>query len=175
MKIRHVLPVYCLLGQVGTGLADTDLIAPSVPRVGEYYTFQASLADKLGIHGTRSYLDRHGWQTQVGWAYNQERLDYEFNDKVNSTGRSLFKRTLVNSLRETAAHLPVTEGWQMWAENLYVGLLGNTAEESIKPDSITPSPQKSVGGKSKKIMVVSHMVSVSTDQVHMHPFVLDAT
>jgi len=106
------------------------------------FSIHDAFARKLEFSSENATLDRFGSRSQIGWIREYDRLGYNALDSINSSGRNLMQRSVVNGLRETAAALPFTKGWQEWAENLYIGSIGNTAEEQLNTSSATPSPSE---------------------------------
>ncbi len=99
----------------------------------------AAYPRELEIRATTAYLDRFGYQTAIGWTRLAEIDRYEIHAHVASAGKDVMRRSVIYSLRETAANMPIALGWHDWAENLFAGTVGNTIEGDVNTLSPLPS------------------------------------
>jgi hypothetical protein len=98
-----------------------------------------SYSRELETRGTAAYIDEFGYPSMINWVRASDAKGYGINASVASAGKSVMRRTVLYSLRETAAEMPLSLGWRNWAENLFAGTIGNTAEGEINTLSPMPS------------------------------------
>jgi hypothetical protein len=102
-------------------------------------TFWTKLTDNVDRSATIASLDRFGDITRLTWIKINDRFNYASLDYFNTSGKEVFEKTAVNGLRETAAHMPITDDWYAWAGSLWKGAIGNTAEEQLGGASVVPT------------------------------------
>jgi len=96
-------------------------------------------SQELGTRGTAAYINGFGYPSMDNWTMKENADGYKIHARVASAGKSVMRRTVLYSLRETAAEMPLSLGWRNWAENLFAGTIGNTVEGEINTLSPTPT------------------------------------
>ena len=96
-------------------------------------------SQELGTRGTAAYINGFGYPSMDNWTMKENADGYKIHADIVSAGKSVMRGTIFDSLRETAAEMPLSLGWRNWAENLWAGTVGNTPEGEIKTLSPVPS------------------------------------
>jgi hypothetical protein len=103
-------------------------------------------ARELGTRGTAAYINGFGYPSMNNWIMEEDIDGYGIHADVTSAGKSVMRGAIFDSLRETAANMPVAlewkgraDGWKDWFENLFAGTVGNTAEGDVRSMSSVPS------------------------------------
>jgi len=113
-------------------------------------TNETTLFDKysseLEKRGTAAYINGFGYPSMDNWIWMSGTEGYAMNADVVSAGKSVMRAAVFDSMRETAAEMPVAiqwrgaaNGWGDWLENLFAGTVGNTAESEMRSLSSVPS------------------------------------
>jgi hypothetical protein len=88
-----------------------------------------------------SAFDSISWSSDPNWIIRSETDGYAVISEWNSAGQSVMKHSFLDAGREMAAHSEIVDewrnwdGWKGWFAWLFVGTIGNTAEERLSPTS----------------------------------------
>lgn len=134
--------------------AGQDTNAPSLaaftakPRQGTRDAgFSAQCVDRFETSSSTLVWDKFGSTAGFDWVTKSEDDGYRVVSEWNTAGRSVVQNSFTDAAREMAVHSEFVEecedsrGWKGWIAWLFIGTVGNTAEEhiNITSPSVTAS------------------------------------
>jgi hypothetical protein len=96
--------------------------------------FNDGFFERVTIKVTDAFV---GPQGQLQWIRDQG-VGYRLSADYANAGKSILERSTLDAFRESVTHLQGIYESKTFVNDLFVGSIGRTAEESIKPGGITP-------------------------------------